>query len=84
MARSHHRKKHKAHVRQYQKSQEGNAARVRKRKVTGTITIIGAFLGIVLGYFGSGGDVLWIIVGTLAGAVVGFLTGRFLDKETTR
>jgi VIT1/CCC1 family predicted Fe2+/Mn2+ transporter len=84
MARSHHRKKHKAHVRLYQKSQEGSTTRVRSRKVTGTITIIGAFLGLVLGYFGSGGSIVWIIAGLLAGVTVGFFTGRMLDKEPSR
>jgi len=81
MARSHHRKKHKEHLRQYQHSIEGVSSTSKKGKVTGTFTIIGAILGMAVGYFASDGNMLWVGMGAVAGGLSGFLAGRYFDKE---
>lgn len=82
MARSHHRKKHKEHLRQYQHSHEGTAARrAKKAKVTGTLAIIGAIVGAAVGYFATDGNPTWIGLGAVSGGLAGMLIGRYLDKE---
>ena len=80
MARSHHRKKHKTHLRQYQQTHEGGMARAKKGNVIGTLIVIGVILGIAIGYFGSGGSVLWIAGLAVAGGLAGYITGRYLDR----
>jgi uncharacterized protein YcfJ len=80
MARSHHRKKHKEHLRQYQHNHEGASNQAKKRKVSGTIAVIGAIVGMSVGYFTTNGVPLWIASGAVAGGLAGFLIGRYLDK----
>ena len=79
MARSHHRKKHKEHLRQFQEHQQTD--RIRNRKSTGTMVIIGIILGLAVGYFSSGSDPMWIAIGGIIGGLAGYLTGRLLDKD---
>ncbi len=81
MARSHHRKKHKEHLRQYQHSREGTSSASKKGKVTSTFAIIGGILGIAIGYFATDGVAIWIAAGAVAGGIAGFFTGRYFDKE---
>jgi outer membrane lipoprotein SlyB len=83
MARSHHRKKHKEHLRSYQHSIEGVSSGSKKGKVTGTFSAIGAILGISIGYFATDGTVTWIAFGAVAGGLAGYLIGRYFDKEQT-
>jgi len=84
MARSHHRKKHKEHLRQYQHNQEGGAGSSKKGKVSGTIAAVGIILGIAVGYFASDGNITWIAGGVVVGGMAGYLTGRYFDKEPTK
>lgn len=84
MARSHHRKKHKAHLRQYQHSIEGTNPVSKKSRVTGTFTVIGALLGTAVGYFASDGNLTWIGAAAAAGGVAGYLAGRYFDRETVK
>lgn len=83
MARSHHRKKHKTHLRQYQQTHEGGMERSRRTKATGPLVVIGLILGLALGYFGSG-TTLWIAGAAIAGAIIGYLIGQYLDKNMGR
>ena len=80
MARSHHRKKHKEHLRQYQHNQEGASSKTKKNKISGTIAIVGAILGVAVGYFATDGNLTWVALGAVAGGIAGFLIGRYLDK----
>lgn len=84
MARSHHRKKHKAHLRQYQQSHEGGTVRIKKSKVSGTFAIVGTVLGAAVGYFSTNGNATWIGFGAVIGGLAGYLTGRYFDRESTR
>ncbi len=79
MARSHHRKKHKTQLRQYQHINEGSS-KGKKRKVSGTIAVIGTIVGMSVGYFATNGILLWIAFGAVVGGLAGFLIGRHLDK----
>lgn len=84
MARSHHRKKHKEHLRQYQHSYESVSGRTKKAKVSGTIAIVGVILGAAVGYFSTDGNATWIAFGAVLGGLAGWLTGRYLDREPQR
>ena len=81
MARSHHRKKHKEHLRQFKHSQETVAGASGKSKTVGIFTIIGAATGFAVGYFATQGVILWISIGILAGAAAGFYIGRRIDSD---
>lgn len=85
MARSHHRKKHKQHVKQFKQSHDtGTAAAAAKTKVSGTwvFTIAGLALGLAVGFFASG-TVLWIAVGAIAGTALGYYIGSRVDRDKT-
>jgi len=79
MARPHHRKKHKSHLRQYQQSQHTTTSRSRN-KASSIFAIVGAVAGLAVAYFASQGDTIWI----LAGLVLGFLFGYILGKQVEK
>lgn len=81
MARSHHRKKHKEHLRQFKHSHEGNSSADNpKTKATVLFSVLGALLGFAVGYFGSSGSLLWMGLGLAAGSVAGYYLGRNIDR----
>jgi VIT1/CCC1 family predicted Fe2+/Mn2+ transporter len=80
MARSHHRKKHKEHLRQYQHSHETASPSSAKGTITGAVTIIGVILGAAIGYFLTDGVLLWVGFGVITGGLAGWLAGRYIDK----
>jgi len=84
MARSHHRKKHKEHLRQYQHSQEGVSSKAKKATVTGTFAIVGTILGIAIGYFATDGILTWVAFGAVAGGLLGYLAGRYFDRDAKK
>ena len=81
MARSHHRKKHKEHLRQFQHNQEGISSTSKKGKVTGTFAAIGIIVGAAIGYFSTDGVILWVALVAVAGGLAGFLIGHKIDKS---
>ena len=81
MARSHHRKKHKEHLRQFQHNQEGISSTSKKGKVTGTFAAIGIIVGAAIGYFSTDGVILWVALVAVAGGLAGFLIGHNIDKS---
>lgn len=82
MARSHHRKKHKAHVQQFRHSHDTSVSASKgKTKAISVFTIVGAALGFAIGYFATQGTMLWLIVGLLLGGAGGYLLGRRIDNE---
>jgi uncharacterized protein YcfJ len=83
MANTHHRKKHKEHLRQYQHSHDGASSKGKKGKVSGTIAVIGAILGIAIGYFATDGALIWVAFGAIAGGLAGYLVGHYFEKEET-
>jgi len=83
MAQSHHRKKHKEHLRQFQQKQ-GNATVEPKRKAAVIFSVVGAVIGLAISYFSSEANIVWIVAGTAAGGIAGYLFGRNIDKGITK
>jgi hypothetical protein len=78
MARSHHRKKHKSHLQQFKQTQEV-AGTTGSTKVSSMFGIIGAITGGAVGFFASQGSWIWIGLGVVTGALVGYYLGKKLD-----
>ena len=81
MARSHHRKKHKEHLRQFKHKGE-TVSSTPKSKASGIFTVGGAVIGLAVSYFGTQGSILWMIIGVVAGGVTGYLIGRRVDSDS--
>jgi uncharacterized membrane protein YfcA len=84
MARSHHRKKHKEHLKQYQHSHESISTASPKGKAFMAFTIIGAVVGLAITYFASDRSLLWSIVGVVAGGAAGYFLGKNIDKQNAK
>jgi ABC-type dipeptide/oligopeptide/nickel transport system permease subunit len=83
MARSHHRKKHKTHLRQFKQSQEVTTGANSRGKSVMVLTVGGALAGLAVSYFASGG-IIWLIIGALVGGTVGYVIGRKMDSDLNR
>jgi hypothetical protein len=81
MARSHHRKKHKEHLRQF-KNKSDTSTPAPKSKAAAVFAVGGAVIGMAVTYFAAAGSLLWILIGTVLGAAAGYLVGRRVDAET--
>ena len=81
MARSHHRKKHKEHLRQFKNKGE-TVSHAPKSKASGIFTIAGAIIGLAVSYFGSQGSLLWVTIGVIAGGTAGYFVGRRFDSDS--
>jgi ABC-type dipeptide/oligopeptide/nickel transport system permease subunit len=44
------------------------------------MTVFVGLLGLFIAFLAAGTDILWLIVGTLAGVVAGYLIGRSMDR----
>jgi len=84
MARSHHRKKHKEHLRQYQHEHDSVAQKAKGNKAANVFTVVGAVAGLALGYFSSDRSTVWSILVALAGAAAGYFFGRSLDRQSNK
>ncbi|MGC4034908.1 MAG: glycine zipper domain-containing protein [Chitinophagaceae bacterium] len=84
MARSHHRKKHKEHLRQFQHNHDHVTTATPKGKSVQVFIIIGAIAGLAIGYFASERALTWSIVGTIAGGLVGYLFGHSVDAQNNK
>lgn len=80
MARPHHRKKHKEHVRQY-RHQQDELDTVKKGKSYLVFTVLGVLTGAAIAYFASESNWLWIAAGALAGGFAGYYIGMAMDRE---
>jgi hypothetical protein len=79
MARSHHRKKHREHLRNFKQSHEGTASVKAKGKASGVFTFGGVAVGLLLGYLASNGSLVWAAAGLVIGGTAGYLLGRRID-----
>lgn len=82
MARPHHRKKHKEHLRQFKQKDEGRAS-MPKSKAASIMTVVGAVFGLGIGYIATRGDLFWMSVIFFACSISGYLLGRAIDKGKT-
>jgi ABC-type dipeptide/oligopeptide/nickel transport system permease subunit len=81
MARSHHRKKHKSHLKQFKQSHDNSVTTSGKKgKVTATFTLLGAATGFGIAYFATAGNMTGIIIGLIVGAVTGYFIGHRIDQ----
>ena len=80
MARSHHRKKHKEHLRQFKHKGE-TVTHTPKSKASGIFTVGGAIIGLAVSYFVTEASYLWMAIGTVAGGALGYLIGRRVDAD---
>ncbi len=81
MARSHHRKKHKEHLRNFKHNHEHTPAQVAKGKSVWLFTIAGAVVGLMISYFAVNGTIAWTLAGLLIGAAAGFFISKKLDAN---
>jgi uncharacterized protein YcfJ len=79
MARSHHRKKHKEHVRQFKHSHDTVTSKT-KGKASYTFLIIGAIVGLLIGFLASNGAPVWTAIGLVAGGLAGYFMGTRTDR----
>jgi hypothetical protein len=84
MARSHHRKKHKSHVRQFRRQQGSDSGAFKRSSTFPVFTIIGGLLGTVVGYIATSGEILWVAAGLIAGAAAGYFLGRKVDADGSK
>ena len=78
MANPHHRKKHKEHLKQFQQKQT-NFSKEGKGSAKNIFAIAGAIIGLSITYFATG-NLVWVIVGALAGGLGGYFVGNNIDK----
>jgi len=81
MARSHHRKKHKAHLRQFRHANDitGTASNA-KTKASSVFAIAGALAGFAISYFATQGSWPWVAGGLAVGAAIGYFIGKTIDS----
>lgn len=81
MARSHHRKKHKEQLRHF-KHKEETIFSTPKSKAANIFALMGAIVGLAVGYFATDGTILWVVIGVAIGGIAGYLVGRKVDSNT--
>ncbi len=84
MARSHHRKKHKSHLKQFKQSHDTTAPANTKTKAAWVLAIGGAIVGFAVSFFASDGAPLWLAVATVAAGVAGYYIGKKMDDTNSR
>jgi len=81
MARPHHRKGHKEHLKQFQNRVAGSTGESKaKSKASSVFAVGGAVAGFGIFYFATQGDFVWAIGGGVAGALIGYLIGKGVDR----
>ena len=80
MARSHHRKKHKEQLRHF-KHKEETTFSTPKSKAANIFALMGAIVGLAVGYFATDGTIIWVIAGVAIGGIAGYLVGRKVDSN---
>lgn len=78
MPTSRHRKKHKQqqHPTRVHTKRRGSAASV--------MAIAGAIVGLAVTYLASNANLIWVVIITILGAIIGFLIGKTLDKAAQK
>jgi uncharacterized membrane protein YqgA involved in biofilm formation len=78
MPTSRHRKKHKH-------QQHPNPVHTKRRGSAASImAIVGAIVGLAVTYLASNANLIWVVIITILGAIIGFLIGKTLDKAAQK
>ena len=81
MARPHHRKGHKEHLKQFQNRTTGSTGESKARaKASSVFAVGGVIVGFAVLYFATQGDFVWAIGGGAAGGAIGYLIGKSIDR----
>jgi hypothetical protein len=85
MAKPHHRKGHKEHLKQFQNRTAGNTGESKaKARASSVFAIGGAVVGLIVLYLATQGDFLWAAAGGLVGGLIGYSVGKNIDKAPKR
>ena len=85
MARPHHRKGHKEHLKQFQNRAAGNTGESKvKAKASSVFAVGGAIVGLAILYFATQGDFVWALGGAIIGAALGYLIGKNIDTAAKK
>ena len=85
MARPHHRKGHKEHLKQFQNRNAGNTGESKSKSKPSTVFAVGgAVAGLAVLYFATQGGFVWAIGGAIAGAVIGYLIGKNVERSAKK
>jgi hypothetical protein len=85
MARPHHRKGHKEHLKQFQNRVAGSTGESKaKAKASSVFSVGGAIAGLAILYFATQGDFVWAFGGAVVGAALGYLIGKNLDRSAKK
>ena len=81
MARPHHRKGHKEHLKQFQSRAASNTGESKsKSKPSSVFGVGGAVAGLAILYFATQGDLIWALGGAVIGAAIGYFVGKNVEK----
>ena len=80
MPESRNRRKHHQHVHPQPGPSHISHSKV-KRSAAFVVAVVAAILGLAVAYFTQGADFLWMFTGVVAGAIIGYLVGRSMDKS---
>ena len=83
MARSRHRHKHHPHHPVHVNHPNVTKHTARKSAV-GIMVVFVAVLGLGVAFVSAGADIIWLIVGTLAGGIAGYFFGRSIDNSAAK
>lgn len=79
MARPHHRKKHREHLKQF-RNRETSGGSAAKSRAANILAIGGAIFGLAISYFATNGDWMWVSIATIVCVIAGYLVGRAIDR----
>lgn len=80
MANPHHRKKHKQHLQNFKHQQDAAGGNTTKQKSVTVLAVIGAVVGLAIGYMSSSGNLIWMAAGAVIFGGVGYYIGTKVDK----
>ena len=79
MPNPHHRKKRK-HFQPPPHKDQGRKAGGAKS----VMSVTGGVIGLMIAWFATQGNIVWIVVGLVAGAIIGYAIGRNMDREKSK
>jgi len=79
MPHSRHRHKHESH-----QPHHHPAPPKPSRKATPIITFLAAIFGLVVGAMASESNLLWMIIGAIAGTIAGYFIGKNIDGTAAK